>query len=103
MTMTHPLIMTPPYSMKIFSVKTFASCPETAKVAKVFTRERFPLYGITGNFHEHNHTTNAFKHFCMNTGTINNTAKNRHTRVITVQFELFCSQRNSDNTFKTKV
>ena len=43
--MTHPLIMTPPYSMKIFEVKTFVNCPKTAKFAKVFTSERFPLYG----------------------------------------------------------
>ena len=34
---------------KIFVVKTFANCPETAKFAKVFTRERLPLYGITLN------------------------------------------------------
>ena len=43
--MTHPLIMTPPYSMKIFEVRTFANCPKTVKFAKVFIRERFPLYG----------------------------------------------------------
>ena len=43
--MTHPLIMTPPYSINVFMVKTFANCPETAKFVKVFTRERFPLYG----------------------------------------------------------
>ena len=29
-----------------FRVKTFANCPKTAKFAKVFTRERFPLYGM---------------------------------------------------------
>ena len=44
--MTRPLIMTPPYSMKISMVKTLANCPETAEFAKVFTRERFPLHGI---------------------------------------------------------
>ena len=30
---------------EIFTVKTFANFPETAKFAKVFTRERIPLYG----------------------------------------------------------
>ena len=44
--MTCPLIRTPPYSMKIFAVTTFANCPKTAKFAKVFTRKRFSLYGI---------------------------------------------------------
>ena len=34
------------HSMKIFAVKTFANCPETTKFTKVFTREKFPLYGI---------------------------------------------------------
>ena len=43
--MTYPLITTPPYSMKSFVVKTFANCPKTAKFTKVFTHERFPLYG----------------------------------------------------------
>ena len=38
--------MTPLYSMKIFAVKIFANCPETAKFAKVFIREKFPLYCI---------------------------------------------------------
>ena len=47
--MTCPLIMTPPYSMKIFAVKTLADCPKTAKLAKVFTRERFLLYSIYNN------------------------------------------------------
>ena len=37
--------MTPLYSMKIFAIKTFTNCPETAKFAKVFARERFLLYG----------------------------------------------------------
>ena len=31
--------------MKIFAVKTFANCLETAKFVKVFTLEIFPLYG----------------------------------------------------------
>ena len=44
--MTRPLIMKPMYSMKIFAVKTFTNCPETAKFVIVFTREGFPLYGI---------------------------------------------------------
>ena len=35
-----------PCSTRIFAVKTFTNCPETAKFAKVFARERFPLYGI---------------------------------------------------------
>ena len=48
--MTHPLLMTPPYSMKIFTVKTFAICPETAKFAKVFTHKRFLLYGTIKKF-----------------------------------------------------
>ena len=43
--MTHPLITTPSYTMKIFAVKTFANCSKTAKFEKVFTHERFPLYG----------------------------------------------------------
>ena len=43
--MTRPLIITAPYSMKIFALETFTNCPETAKFAKVFTRERFPLCG----------------------------------------------------------
>ena len=42
--MTHPLIIMVSYSMQIFKVKTFANCPKTSKFAKVFTRERFPLY-----------------------------------------------------------
>ena len=42
--MTGPLIVTPPYSVIIFTVKTVANCPETAKFGKVFTRERFPLH-----------------------------------------------------------
>ena len=33
------------YSTKLFAVKTFANCPETVKFAKLFTCERFPLYG----------------------------------------------------------
>ena len=33
------------YSIKIFLVKTFTNSPETAKFMKVFTREKFPLYG----------------------------------------------------------
>ena len=43
--MTRPLIMMILYSMKIFIIKTFGNCPETAKLAKVFTRKRFALYG----------------------------------------------------------
>ena len=43
--MTHPLIMMLPYSMKIFTVKTFVNCPETTKFMKSFTRKRFLLYG----------------------------------------------------------
>ena len=39
--------MTSPYLLKIFTVKTFADFPETAKFAKVFTHEKFMLYGIT--------------------------------------------------------
>ena len=48
--MTHPLVMTPPYSVQILMVKTFVNCPETTKFAKVFTREGFPLYGRHGIF-----------------------------------------------------
>ena len=40
------LIMMPPYSIKIFADKTFANCPKPQNSQKVFTRERFPLYGI---------------------------------------------------------
>ena len=36
--MTRPLIMRPPYSMKIFMVKTFTNYPETVKLVKVFIR-----------------------------------------------------------------
>ena len=45
--MTSPLIMGPLYSIKIFTVKPFPNFPKTVKFAKVFTSERFPLYGIT--------------------------------------------------------
>ena len=45
MTMTHPLIITAPYSTKNFAIETFTNCPETAKFAKLFTRERFSLCG----------------------------------------------------------
>ena len=38
--MTSPLIILLSYSLKIFAVKTFANCPETAKFTKVFTREK---------------------------------------------------------------
>ena len=44
--MTRPLIM--PHSMKVFSVKTFVNYPETVKV---FSRKRFPLYGIRTLFY----------------------------------------------------
>ena len=37
--------------MKVFAVKTFMNYPETAKVAKVFIHERFPLYGIKTLFY----------------------------------------------------
>ena len=33
MTLTRPLIIMPPYSMKIFAVKTFANCPKSTKFA----------------------------------------------------------------------
>ena len=36
-----------PYSMTIFTFKTFANCFKTAKFAKVFTCERLLLYGIS--------------------------------------------------------
>ena len=42
----HALITTPSYSVKTFAVKALANCPQTWKFAKVFTRERFPLYCI---------------------------------------------------------
>ena len=45
MTITRPLIITALYSAKNFAVETFTNCPETAKFAEVFTRERFPLCG----------------------------------------------------------
>ena len=48
--MTRPFTITPLYSMKIFTVKTFANCPETAKFVKVFTCEGFPLYGRVWEF-----------------------------------------------------
>ena len=48
--MTRPLIIILPYSMTSFVVKTFVNCPETTKFAKVFTRERFPPYGILPAF-----------------------------------------------------
>ena len=44
--MTRAMIMTPSYSMKNFTVKTFMNCPETTTFTKVLTFERFPLYGI---------------------------------------------------------
>ena len=54
--MTCPLIMMLRYSMKIFAVRTFANCPETAKIAKVFTCERFLLYGTITLFINSLHT-----------------------------------------------
>ena len=39
-----PLIMTPPYSMKVGIVIAFVNCPETTKFMEVFTLEEFPLY-----------------------------------------------------------
>ena len=38
---THPLVVTPSYSKKIFTVKTFVNYPEIVKFNKVFTHERF--------------------------------------------------------------
>ena len=39
-------IMMPSNLPKILAFKTFADWPESTKFAKVFARERFPLYGI---------------------------------------------------------
>ena len=39
--MTQPLIITLPYSMKIFVVKTFVKSPETVKFAKVSPAKDF--------------------------------------------------------------
>ena len=44
---------------KIFVVKTFGIYPETAKFAKVFTRERFPLYGTCNKLYIHFHYGHA--------------------------------------------
>ena len=46
---TRPLIMTPSYSMKISTVKTYTDRPETAKFTTVFTGKRFLLYSMAKN------------------------------------------------------
>ena len=40
--MTHPLIVTPLYSMKIFALKTFANCLKIVKFVKVFHLRKIP-------------------------------------------------------------
>ena len=45
--MTYPFIIAPLYSLKIFAVKTFANCPETAKFVKVKT---FANFAVSGQF-----------------------------------------------------
>ena len=41
------------FVVKTFAVKTFANYPKTSKFAKVFTCERFPLYGILVSYNNH--------------------------------------------------
>ena len=82
--------------MRIFAVKTFANCPKIAKFAKVFTRERFPLYGNKLDF-DSTHTYILYAHFitstctnvqctvhCSNQHVININAMYMHTEQYTV-------------------
>ena len=42
--------------MKTFSAETFANCPETAILAKVFTRKKFRYTVVTDGRKEHTQT-----------------------------------------------